>query len=103
MTNISPPISSALALRRRWLVGILLFFILMAGVWLERAPLLRRVADLWIISDPVTPADVVAVLGGGLNVRPFVAAELYKKGLVAKVLVSQVVEERYVKIIGVPG
>ena len=104
MTNISWPISSAMPPRRRWLIAILLFFFFtfIAGVWLERASLLRGAADLWIVSDPVTPADVVAVLGGGLDVRPFAAAELYKKGLVAKVLVSQVMEERYVKI-GVPG
>jgi len=30
------------------------------------------------------------VLGGGLEYRPFIAADLYKKGLVSKVLVSQV-------------
>ncbi len=65
--------------------------------------LLRGAADLWIVSDPVTRSDVVAVLGGGLEVRPFAAAELYKKGLVTKVLVSQVAEARSTKIGGIPG
>ena len=45
----------------------------------------------------------VAVLGGGLEVRPFAAAELYKKGLVTKILVSQVAEARSIKIGGIPG
>src|SRR5262249_687872 len=46
--------------------------------------------DIWIVSDPVTRGDAVVVLGGGLEYRPLVAADLYKKGLVSKVLVSQV-------------
>ena len=65
--------------------------------------MLRGAADLWIVSDPVTRSDVVAVLGGGLEVRPFVAAELYKKRLVTKVIVSRVVEPRSVKIGAIPG
>jgi hypothetical protein len=63
-----------------------------AGVWLEREALLRGLTDLWIVSDPVTRADAVAVLGGGREYRPFVAADLYKKGLASKVLVSRVPE-----------
>jgi hypothetical protein len=67
-------------------------------VWVERTPLLRSVADLWIVSDPLTPADVGVVLGGGPDVRPFAAAELYHKGFVKKVLVSQVADGRAVAI-----
>jgi uncharacterized SAM-binding protein YcdF (DUF218 family) len=77
--------------------------VLVVGVWVERAPLLRGAADLWIVSDPVTRSDVVAVLGGGLETRPFVAAELYRKGLVNKVLISQVPESRSTTIGGIPG
>jgi hypothetical protein len=72
-------------------------------VWVERAPLLRGAADLWIVSDPITPADVAVVFGGGLDIRPFAAAELYKKGLVKKVLVSQVADGRAVAIGVEPG
>src|SRR5262249_38773950 len=95
-------------LRRRQFVGrlvvaIILLVVVVGGVWLKRAPLLRTAAELWIISDPVTPADAVAVLGGGLEVRPFVAAELYKKGLVTKVLISQIPEAASSKTGGIPG
>jgi hypothetical protein len=62
-----------------------------------RAPLLRGAAGLWIVSDPVTPSDAVAVLGGGLELRPFRASELYKKGLAKKVLVSLVAVPRSTK------
>jgi uncharacterized SAM-binding protein YcdF (DUF218 family) len=94
--------------RRPWFPGrlvtaMLFLAVLVAGAWLGREPLLRGAADLWVVSDPVTRADVVAVLGGDLEVRPFVAAELYKKDLVTKVLVSQVIEGRSSKIGLIPG
>jgi DUF218 domain len=60
------------------------------SVWLGREALFRGLTDLWIVSDPVTRGDAAVVLGGGLEYRPLVAADLYKKGLVSKVLVSQV-------------
>jgi uncharacterized SAM-binding protein YcdF (DUF218 family) len=98
MTNISRSTSTAVQLRgrrfARLIAIILLLAVLVAGVWLQRALLLRGAANLWIVSDPVTKSDVVAVLGGDFEGRPFVAAELYKKGLVPKVLVSQVGETR---------
>ena len=109
MTNISGLTSSAVQYRGRLFIGrliavSLLLVAVVAGVWLGRVPLLRGAADLWIVSDPVTHADVVAVLGGDVEGRPFVAAELYKKGLVAKVLISQVPEARPIEISAVvPG
>jgi uncharacterized SAM-binding protein YcdF (DUF218 family) len=76
----------------------------LAGVaWVARAPLLQGAADLWIVSDPITPADVAVVLGGGVDVRPFAAAELYQKRLVKKILVSQVGDGRAVAIGAEPG
>ena len=62
------------------------------SVWLEREPLLRALGELWIVSDPITRADAVVVLGGGLTYRPPIAADLYKQGLVRKVLVSHLQE-----------
>jgi uncharacterized SAM-binding protein YcdF (DUF218 family) len=50
--------------------------------------LLQGAAEAWIVSDPVEPADEVAVLGGGLDTRPFAAASYYHQGLVPKILVS---------------
>src|SRR5262249_33195529 len=51
---------------------------------------LRGAADLWIVSDPIGPADAVAVLGGGLPARPVAAATYYRQGLVKKALVANV-------------
>jgi uncharacterized SAM-binding protein YcdF (DUF218 family) len=55
-------------------------------------------ADVWIASDALTPSDAAVVLGGGLQDRPFAAAELYQQGLVKQILVSQVLEDRTASI-----
>jgi uncharacterized SAM-binding protein YcdF (DUF218 family) len=75
---------------KRALVALLLLATVCAAVWYKRATLLRGIAELWIVSDPVGQADAVVVLGGGLGFRPFAAAEYYKKGLTKKILVSNV-------------
>jgi uncharacterized SAM-binding protein YcdF (DUF218 family) len=67
---------------------MLVVAVLSAGAWFARAPVLRSVARLWIVSDAVTPADAVAVFGGGLDTRPFAAAEYYHKGLAKKILLA---------------
>jgi uncharacterized SAM-binding protein YcdF (DUF218 family) len=88
----------------RWIHWLLIgfaFAALVSGAWLQRETLLRSAADLWIISDPVTPGDAVVVLGGGIDVRPFVAADLYNKGLVRKVLLSQVEEDDRIVNLGI--
>jgi DUF218 domain len=88
---------------RRPLAIVLTLTLLFVGMWLERESLLRSAADLWIVSDPVTQGDVVVVLGGGLGVRPFIAADLYRQGIVSKIVVSQVAEERFVNMGVIPG
>jgi len=58
--------------------------------WLARSAILRECAVLWMISDPLEPADAIAVLGGGVDLRPFAAAELYKQGIAKQILVANV-------------
>ena len=73
------------------------------GVEYERRSLLRGgMADLWIVSDAVTHADAAVVLGGGLEVRPVAAADLYRRGLINRVLISQVVEDSVFSIGAIP-
>src|SRR5262249_44352937 len=74
--------------------ALALTFILGLAAWVGRAPLLRTAAELWIVSDQPATADAVAILGGGLEHRPFAAAEYYKQGLVEKVLVSNIGSSR---------
>jgi uncharacterized SAM-binding protein YcdF (DUF218 family) len=56
--------------------------------WLGRESLLQKAADLWVVSDPLTHADAIVVLGGNYQMRPPAAADLYRRGLANKVLVS---------------
>ena len=63
--------------------------LLAIGAWTGREWLLRSVADQWIISDSLGPADAVAVFGGGVADRPFAAAQYYRQGWVTKILVDE--------------
>jgi uncharacterized SAM-binding protein YcdF (DUF218 family) len=69
-----------------------LAIIILAGAglvgWLGRELLLQKAANLWIVSDPLTHADAIVVIGGNSQTRPPVAAGLYHRGLANKVLVS---------------
>src|SRR5882724_10468226 len=58
------------------------------GAWVGREWLLLSAANLWIVSDSIGPADAVVVIGGGIENRPFAAAQYYRQGLVTKILVS---------------
>jgi hypothetical protein len=59
-------------------------------------------ANLWIVSDEITHSDAAVILGGGLEVRPFAAADLYQRGLVKKVVISQVRMDRVASIGAAP-
>ena len=79
--------------RRRVLRALFMLGVVAAALgaaWMARAPLLRGAATLWAVSDDYTAADAVVVLGGGLESRPFAAADLYKRGLAKHVLVLDV-------------
>jgi hypothetical protein len=90
-------------LRRGAAVTLLLGGVIV-GTWLEREPLLRSVrkpllrgvANLWIVSDRVTRADAIVVLGGNSRVRPSVAADIYRRGFADRVLVSKASDEAQV-------
>ena len=94
MTHLSPVCGRSKALQRHrafWRAATIITMLATVGIsaWLGREPLLRGAASLWIVSDPVTRADAIVVLGGNFWVRPLVAADLYGRGLANKILVSQ--------------
>jgi uncharacterized SAM-binding protein YcdF (DUF218 family) len=77
-------------LRRGLLALVLLAMALGAVSWFDRNALLYSAADAWIVSDPLAPADAAAVFGGGLEDRPFAAADYYRRGLVRKIAISNI-------------
>ncbi|MEI9804201.1 MAG: YdcF family protein [Pseudolabrys sp.] len=57
--------------------------------WLGHAALLREALRLWVVSENIDrPADAVLVLGGGVDFLPLAAADLYKRGLAKRILLS---------------
>ena len=88
---------------RRILAAIAVVAALGIGAWADREWLLRSVADLWIVSDPIGPADAVAVFGGGLADRPLAAAQYYRQGLVKQVLVDLAASEAVLLELGTPA
>jgi len=65
-----------------WLLVFLLLGLLLLTLYLVRGPLLRALADWWVVDEPLEKAQAIVVLGGdnrmGDRVRH--AAELYHTG-----------------------
>jgi uncharacterized SAM-binding protein YcdF (DUF218 family) len=77
--------------RKFWVLAILLLFAAtVTACWVNRVSVLQGAAAYWIVSDHEGTADAVAILGGGVETRPFAAAEYYRKGLVHRILLSNV-------------
>ena len=83
--------SSSCKVLRRGLLALLCATVAL-GIfcWFDREALLRSAANAWIVSDGLGPADAVAVFGGGIEDRPFAAAQYYRQGLVRKIVISNV-------------
>jgi uncharacterized SAM-binding protein YcdF (DUF218 family) len=82
----------------RWTTTAVVLAILVNCAWLERESLLRSATSLWIVSDPLTHADAIVILGGDSQARPLRAAELYRQGLADRVLISQTAEVELVAV-----
>jgi uncharacterized SAM-binding protein YcdF (DUF218 family) len=61
------------------LIGLLVLAAMVCGLYLVRRPLLRELADLWIVNDPPSTADALIILSDDNleGSRAAKAAELY--------------------------
>ena len=59
-------------------------------LWLLRAPLLSAAGGFLHVQDPLRRADVIYVLGGDADVRPFLAARLYRAGWAPRIAIPRV-------------
>jgi uncharacterized SAM-binding protein YcdF (DUF218 family) len=75
--------------KRLLLLFLTLCALLIVG-YIFRAPLLGGLAKAWIVNEPLVHADAIVVLGGGLETRPFAAAQLYKQNYAHKILIMNV-------------
>jgi uncharacterized SAM-binding protein YcdF (DUF218 family) len=76
--------------RRRLGLCFAFFCALLLACYVFRAPLLTGVAQAWVVDEPVTNADAIVVLGGGLENRPFAAAKLFHDGVAPRILYTDV-------------
>jgi uncharacterized SAM-binding protein YcdF (DUF218 family) len=74
--------------RTAWLLAFCCALLLAGYVF--RAPLLTGLAGAWVVNDPVTKADAIVILGGGLENRPFAAAKLFHDGVAPQILYMDV-------------
>jgi hypothetical protein len=56
------------ARRYGWWLAPVLIALAIAIAWMARAAILRDVAELWVVSDPLDRADAIVVLGGRIDV-----------------------------------
>jgi uncharacterized SAM-binding protein YcdF (DUF218 family) len=65
--------------------------LLLAGgaAYLFRDQLLTGLAGYLVVDDQLQPADLIFVLSGDVDTRPFRAAELYKQGLAPQIVVAR--------------
>ena len=91
--NAPPPPSGKPGPTSRMSRGTKIFLgvLVVAGaLFIARHPLMSAAAKVWIVDEALVKSDAVVVLGGGLDSRPSFAADLYRRGLVAFVLVADV-------------
>ena len=79
--------------RYGWWLAPVFVVLALAGAWTARAAILRGAAEWWVISDPLDRADGILVLGGRVDVRPFAAADLYKRGFAPRILIANVMRD----------
>ena len=81
--------------------AIILLLVLLAYAF--RASILTGVADVLIVSDDPQPADILFLLNGDFNTRPFRASELYKQGLAPEVVIARSEDGPAVKLGLIPN
>src|SRR5262245_41303971 len=83
-SSLTPPRYARSARGAWWLVPIFIV-VAIATAWMARAPILRGMAEWWVVSDPLERADAIVIL----DIRPFAAAALYKRGMADQILFSR--------------
>lgn len=76
--------------RMRIAIGLAITVLAIGFVWDEHERIFQDIGAWWVVSDELLHADAIVVLGGGIDVRPFAAADLYQRGLADKILVANV-------------
>lgn len=79
---------------RRLLIGAAIVIAMLVMLVIARAPMLRGVADLVTVEHALTEADFIYLLNGDVHARPFLAAELYRKGFAPQIVIARSEDRR---------
>jgi len=71
------------------LVPASLMVVLIVLVFAFRAQLLTGAAEYLVVDDAPRPAEVIFLLNGDYNTRPFQASQLYQQGLAPRIVIAQ--------------
>ena len=74
---------------RNLLVASAVLVLLVGGLYVFRTPILTGVGKALVVNDEPHPADMIFLLNGSFDTRPFRAAELYKAGLAPIVAITR--------------
>jgi uncharacterized SAM-binding protein YcdF (DUF218 family) len=83
-SSLTPP-RYARSVRRAWWLVPIFVVVAIAAAWMARAPILRGMAEWWVVSDPLDRADAIV----SLDIRPFAAVALYKRGMADRILFAR--------------
>jgi uncharacterized SAM-binding protein YcdF (DUF218 family) len=75
--------------QRAILAAIAVLLLLSILAYALRAPILTGVAELLVVNDPLQPADIIFMLNGDYDTRPFHAAELYQQGFAPLIVIAK--------------
>lgn len=71
------------------LISTLILLTVCLLVYALRLPLLTGVGRYLIVEDELQPAEILFLLNGDFNTRPFYAAELYARGLAPRIVIAR--------------
>ena len=74
--------------RKLFLAGLVLLLLVVLAVGF-RSQILTGLADFLIVNDPLQKAQLIFVLNGDYNSRPFLAARLYQEGLAPQIAIAR--------------
>jgi uncharacterized SAM-binding protein YcdF (DUF218 family) len=88
MTNVSPWHRLTRVLRALLWICVALI-VVAALVYALRRPLLTALASFLVVDQELQPADLIFLLNGEEETRPFYAAELYERGLAPRIAIAR--------------
>jgi uncharacterized SAM-binding protein YcdF (DUF218 family) len=77
-----------LPIRKRIVAGLVLLLVIVLAAGF-RSQILTGLADFLIVDDPLQKAQLIFVLNGDYNSRPFLAAQLYQEGLSPQIAIAR--------------